>query len=280
MASDSARISPTAHYTGFVWYRHGLSPRRLATRRGRVMFHALQGPMAAAARATGVLTLEQMLLQRHLMIDHFLEEAIASGRVTQVVEVAAGMSGRGHRFVARHDHLVYVEADLPGMVARKARALGPRPSRHRLIAVDALVDTGPRSLEHEIGPGLDTDAGIALVTEGLLTYFDPESVNGMWTRFVRLLSNHPRGLYLSDAHLEDAAHDAPFSRAFRHFLGLFARGRVHLLAKTSDELVERLRRHGFDDADVHLPREHPEIADLPSGGPDFQRVLRAQLGRW
>lgn len=280
MASDSARISPTAHYTGFVWYRHGLSPPRLATRRGRVMFHALQGPMAIASRATGVLTLEQMLLQRHLMIDHFLEEAIAAGHVTQVVEVAAGMSGRGRRFMSRHPDLRYVEADLPGMIARKAEALGPRPARHRLVAIDALVEEGPMSLSHEVTPELDAAAGCALITEGLLTYFDPLSVNGMWSRFVRLLSNHPRGLYLSDAHLEDAAHNAPFSKAFRRFLGAFARGRVHLLARTPEQLVARLQGHGFEQAQVHLPREHPEISHLPRGGPDFQRVLSARLGAW
>jgi len=279
-ARASSRISPTAHYTGFVWFRHGLSPSRLATRRGRLMFHALQGPMAIAARATGVLSLEQMLLQRHLLIDHFLEEAIAAGQVTQVVEVAAGMSGRGHRFVARHPSLRYIEADLPGMVARKGQALGARPSRHQLVAIDALLDEGPLSLQDEVGPLLDPDAGCALITEGLLTYFDPVSVDGMWTRFIRLLEAHPRGLYLSDAHLEDAAHGAPFAKAFRRFLGTFARGQLHLLARTPEQLLARLRDHGFDQAALHLPREHRDIPGIPKGGPDFQRVLSARLGTW
>lgn len=37
MASSDA-ISPTAHYTGQVWWRSGLSHPLLATREGRVMF--------------------------------------------------------------------------------------------------------------------------------------------------------------------------------------------------------------------------------------------------
>ena len=69
MAAPPSRISPTAHYTGYVWSRNGLSPPRFATTRGAAMFHALEGPMRLAAATTGGLTLERMLLQRHLVID-------------------------------------------------------------------------------------------------------------------------------------------------------------------------------------------------------------------
>ena len=43
-------ISPTAHYTGAVWARNGLSHPALATAEGRVLFGALQPTMAGLPR--------------------------------------------------------------------------------------------------------------------------------------------------------------------------------------------------------------------------------------
>ena len=119
----SDAISPTAHYTGYVWARNGLSTPELETAVGRLSFASMQ-PAAALSRLLGGPTLEQFLLARHRLIDHVLEEAIAAGRVSQVLEIAAGMSPRGWRFAGRHgDAVTYVEADLPAMAARKRAAL-------------------------------------------------------------------------------------------------------------------------------------------------------------
>jgi hypothetical protein len=63
----SAAISPTAHYTGFVWARNGLSPPGLATLEGRVLFESLRAPMAISDRLGGG-TLEEYLLARHRAI--------------------------------------------------------------------------------------------------------------------------------------------------------------------------------------------------------------------
>src|SRR5215208_6305526 len=112
-------ISPTAHYTGYVWFAHGHSHEAFATRRGRVMYQVLRAPNAAA-HAVGLPTLEGMLLARHRLIDLRLAQAIDSGEITQVVEVAAGLSPRGWRFRTRYgEAITYVEADLPAMIANK-----------------------------------------------------------------------------------------------------------------------------------------------------------------
>ena len=70
--------------------------------------------------------------------------------MTQVVEVACGLSPRGWRFAQRYgERITYVEADLPGMAARKRAALdriGCLSDHHRVVAVDALRDDGPDSL--------------------------------------------------------------------------------------------------------------------------------------
>src|SRR5258708_13341459 len=61
-------ISPTAHYTGYVWYAHGQSHDAFATRTGRLMYTALRGANVAA-HAVGLPTLEGMLVARHTLID-------------------------------------------------------------------------------------------------------------------------------------------------------------------------------------------------------------------
>src|SRR4051812_29320105 len=94
-------VSPTAHYTGRVWVRHGLSHPELATWEGQLLFDVL-APTMAVSGALGGPTLEASLLARHRIIDALLADAIDAGTVTQVVEAAAGMSPRGWRFAQRY----------------------------------------------------------------------------------------------------------------------------------------------------------------------------------
>src|SRR4051794_24779089 len=77
-------ISPTAHYTGAVWERHGLSDPAFATLEGRVLHDGLW-PLLTTVRLAGGPSLEAFLLARHRIIDLLLETAIGDGRVGQVV---------------------------------------------------------------------------------------------------------------------------------------------------------------------------------------------------
>ncbi len=200
-------ISPTAHYTGYVWYAHGHSHEAFATRRGRLMYQALRAPNVAA-HALGLPTLEGLLLARHRLIDLRLQQAIEAGEVTQIVEIAAGLSPRGWRFARRYgDALTYIEADLPGMLANKRAILarlGGETPHHRTVEIDALADSGATSIEAVCG-ALDGTRGTAIITEGLLNYFDREHVLGIWRRIAHALARFPRALYLSDLNLADGA---------------------------------------------------------------------------
>jgi O-methyltransferase involved in polyketide biosynthesis len=240
----SSRISPTAHYTGYVWARNGLSDPALETREGRVLFDSLRPWMAVSALLGGG-TLESYLLTRHRAIDARLERAIADGRVSQVIEVACGLSARGLRFKRRHgDRLTYVEADLPGMVERKRAALGSLSSGHRVEVVDALSD---ESLAAVVAT-LDPNHGLAFVTEGLLGYLEREDVAGIWRRFARTLRTFRDGVYVSDVHIGELQNAQV--RAFRVLLSAFVRGRVHLHFGTEEEVVAALHEAGFTSAEV------------------------------
>lgn len=248
--SGSDSISPTAHYTGYVWARNGLAHPELETIEGRVLFESLR-PMMTLNAVLGRGTLEAYLLARHRAIDALLERAIERDGVGQVIEVAAGMSPRGWRFTERYPDLVYVEADLPAMSARKRRALermGSLDKRHRVADLDALRDEGPESLV-AVADELDAASGLAIITEGLLGYLPRDAVQDIWGRFAAVLEGFSTGRYISDIHLGSEQNIQV--RAFRVLLSLFVRGRVHLHFDGPEEVVEALHAAGFADARVH-----------------------------
>ncbi|MEN1480423.1 class I SAM-dependent methyltransferase, partial [Pseudomonas aeruginosa] len=90
---DSAHITPSAHYTGYVWFRHRLAEPAFATVFGRWV-HGFVAPINWGAQLGFGLNIEDFLLQRHLMIDARLTQAVEREGVVQVVEMACGLSPR------------------------------------------------------------------------------------------------------------------------------------------------------------------------------------------
>jgi O-methyltransferase involved in polyketide biosynthesis len=271
VSSDS--VSPTAHYTGYVWARNGLSHNWLVTTEGRILYESLH-PLNAVSGLLGGPSLESYLLARHRAIDALLQTAIEQHGVTQVIEVAAGLSPRGWRFVQRYgERIVYVEADLPAMAARKRRALkriGTLGERHRVEDLDALRERGPGSLD-ALAAELDQGSGLAIITEGLLGYLAPDDVDGLWRRFASTLSAFPSGRYVSDVHLGNVQNH--LIRGFRVALSAFVRGRVHLHFEDAAEAEARLRDCGFASASV---RPAWEVVDSPSDrGTTLAHILEA-----
>lgn len=262
-------ISPTAHYTGYVWFANGQSHEAFATRTGRLMYQALRGPNAAA-RAVGLATLEGMLLARHQLIDLRLTQAIEAGEVSQVIEIAAGLSPRGWRFTQKFPELTYLEADLPAMVAHKRALLDQVGARHQVVELDALA---PTALD-DLCATLDPARGTAIITEGLVNYFDRATVTAMWSRFARALARFPHGLYLSDLIVREGNRDL-VTTTFAALLGMFVRGKVHVHFESVEEAVRVLEDAGFD-AVLHDPRDFAyELSDLERAGAARVRVIEA-----
>jgi O-methyltransferase involved in polyketide biosynthesis len=268
-------ISPTAHYTGQVWARHGLGEPRLSTTTGRLL-HTLVEPAMVASRLVGGPTLEDFLLARHRIIDHLLEQAVAAGEVTQVVELACGMSPRGLAFTGRHPDLLYIEVDLPGMAAHKQQVLDSirlPHDRHRVEAADVM--TGVQL--SRIFSGLDRAAGVAVVTEGLLSYFPRSEVVELWRRIAHELHRFPHGRYLSDLHVLSEA--GRVDRAFTLALGTAVRGRVHLHFQDVSEARGTLLAADFDQATLWAPGELAgRLPGMDAAGADRVRVVDAVTG--
>ena len=273
----SDAVSPTAHYTGYVWAKHGLSHPALTTRAGRVFFDSMRPSMAVSKVVVGT-NIEGFLLARHLLIDLLLEERIAAGAVGQVLEIACGMSPRGWRFASRYgDQIDYVEADLPAMAKRKREALeeiGSLSEHHRVEDIDALAESGPMSVA-AVTAGFDPQRGLAVVTEGLIHYLDPEGLAGLWRRVAAALAGFGAGYYLSDVHLEEEAGGVR-ADAFRLALSAFVRGKVHPHFSTETDALAALRRAGFQEAVLHRPLDYADqLDDLDERGASMVRVIEA-----
>lgn len=237
---DPASISPTAHYTGHVWLRNGLSHPALGTWQGRAMFTALQ-PTMTGLRLLGGPSLEPYLLARHRAIDAALERAIDGG-IGQVLEIAGGLSPRGWRF---SDRVTYVEADLPGMAARKRAALRRMGAAHRVEDLDALADG---ELEALAGT-LDPEQGLVVITEGLIGYLETGVVRSLWARLAAILRGFSAGVYLSDL-IPGTAAGNPVVVGARLALGAFVGGRVHLHFRDAADARRALLTAGFAQASV------------------------------
>jgi O-methyltransferase involved in polyketide biosynthesis len=216
------------------------------------------------------------LLARHLIIDHLLDQAICSGKIHQVVEIAAGLSPRGMHFSRRYPEITYVEGDLPEMIATKSRLLDSAEARrpnHHIISINALAETGPESLGAATEHILDKGKGIALITEGLTGYLSPEELEGMWERFSKFLSNFPIGIYYTD--ISFLSHSGKSMDAFKLFLEWFSKGQTYLHYSGFQECASRLRGMGFSDIQVHDPKDFSHIGVKDPHRNYLSRVVEA-----
>lgn len=277
---DSEKVSPTAYATGYFWYRHGLSHPGLLIPEGRKLDRRFRLLIRVIKFLTGF-SIDALMLARHKGIDALLARHIESGRVTQVIELAAGLSPRGWRFMQRYgDRITYIETDLPHMAALKGKLLadaGLASPRHRVTTVNALLNSGPNSL-HELAQSLDRGAGVAVITEGLLSYLDPAAAKAVWRRIALALKPFPHGVYLSDAYVRQDRFGIG-GLLFRAVIQRFVRGRMHVHFQTPAEAAEALRATGFASATLHEPRSIPETSELSQvPGGDRVRVLEALTG--
>ncbi|MGG2398718.1 class I SAM-dependent methyltransferase [Pseudomonas sp. SH1-B] len=278
--ANSAHISPSAHYTGYVWYRHRLAEPAFATAFGSFV-HKLLWPLSWGARAAFGLDIETLLLQRHLQIDALLTEAIELQGVRQVVEIACGLSPRGRRFCSRYPNIQYLEADLPAMAARKRLLLhgeGWLDGRHQVRAVDILAAHGNQCLG-ALFAGLDRSQPVLVITEGLVNYFPLALIEGFWSRLAAELGGFPEAVYLTELYPD--LHEHPRYRQLRwgvDLIGRLTRGSYSLYCRDHNEIIAGFRRCGFARVQVLDPAAEAPSLGLPSARlPGLVRVIQAQV---
>lgn len=276
--ATSEKVSPTAYATGYFWVRHGLSHPALATAKGKQLDKAFSTFIRGIRFISGI-SLESLMLARHRGIDGQLRQAIESGRVTQVIEIAAGLSGRGLRMTQRYPQLRYIETDLPHMASLKRQLLsqaGLLSDRLEVRNINALTDQGPESLA-AIAEGLDPGQGTAIITEGLMNYLDPKSADGVWQRIATTLKRFPSGIYLCDSYLLQENRN-PAMLIFGAMLTVFVRGRLHYHYRDEASARRKMRESGFGKSVLIRADSLPENRELSGkSGADRIRVLVAEI---
>jgi len=263
--TDTSSISFTAHYTGQVWYRNGLSSEAFHTRQGS-LYYSLLSPLEVVGRQIVGTNIRESLLQRHFLIDHLIEQAITREGVTQVLEIACGLSPRGWRFTSRFPQLKYVEADLPAMAADKEallRECGSLGERHKVVTCNILVD-GPESLESVVAREFDTGKPLLVITEGLVNYFDLETISGFWQRLHAVLKQFPSGRYLTDNY--PLLEDHPFRKLMQFMGNLLAaasRSNVRWHFNSEAKMEAHFRNLGFSSAKAHNPVDYYDTLAIP-----------------
>jgi O-methyltransferase involved in polyketide biosynthesis len=249
-------VSATAHYTSAVWQQSGLSPPELSTLKGRALYWAMAGPSRAAALANGGHSLEKVLLRRHRAIDALVARARVQHSGLQVLELAAGLSGRGLRFTQEHPDLTYLETDLPGSLATKRRLLERLetvPSGHRTEPLDVLAD--PSAWRAALAPHLDLSAPVIVIAEGLLQYLTPDEMRRSWSSMFETFSGPL--VYLANMTLRREGVGGGSVRALHALLGALVGRSMWTHFDTEEATVSGLLDAGFSEARLHAPGASP-----------------------
>lgn len=280
---DTSSISFTALYTGHVWFANGLSDNAFHTRRGSFFYHALAPFEYVGKRLVGG-DIKTFLLQRHFLIDHLVTSAIEHEGVEQVLEIACGLSPRGHRYCQRYGNLKYVEADLPEMAARKHRLLSEQQlisHNHQVVPLNIFSKNSVDALETVIDHSFERDKPLLVITEGLVNYFSLESISPFWQRLQESLAEFPMGIYLTDNY--PLLHDHPFRKTMRllgAMLGAVSRSEVSFHFGSDEEAESHFGSLGFDRVNVRNPKAYYDSLDIPkTRGNPFVRIIEARTGR-
>lgn len=278
---DTSSISFTAHYTGFVWHRFGLSNPAFVTPQGYTFYQLLR-PFEAAARKIIGSDIKTTLLQRHHLIDRELVRLIHDHPDLQVLELACGLSPRGWRINRRYPSIHYIEADLQGMAERKhalLRQLDSLTQRHEVAVCNILVEDSPESLESLLQREFDPSRPVVVITEGLVNYFRLEEIAVFWTRLAAALKRFPMGVYLSDVYPVVSAHRFyPWIELANRTLRMSSRSHFTMHFQDREQARQCLTDCGFERVKVFNPDEEQEAALAKARGGALVWVMRAETG--
>lgn len=253
---DQSPVSLTGHFTGYVWCNHHLSPTSFSSILGKLMYYSSR-PADWLSNATIGVNLEAMLLQRHCLLDELVNQAIDDG-VTQIIEVASGLSARSLRILTgRPNHkLTYIEADLPDMVAWKKKRLKKErfdDDRFSIVECNILRQEGELSIE-QLLQNVDQTAKTLIITEGLVNYFPLDVIEGFWTRLAYALKPFKKGHYLFEIWPKVPDHPfAPIIFGTQKVIELITRQEVPLHYTSNRQIKAALEGCGFSHASVIDP---------------------------
>ncbi|QXW25591.1 class I SAM-dependent methyltransferase [Acinetobacter johnsonii] len=195
--SEHRHISFTAHYTGYIWYSMGISHPVFATGKGKFLAKILHPLESWAEKHVGG-SMRTTLKQRHSIIDRQLTDLIQQRPDVQILEIASGLSPRSWNFRQKFPNIHYRELDLPEMAKIKTRALQQLDAQ----APEVLTaDIFTQDFE-KIFLGFDTRRPLAIISEGLINYFDKSMLNKLLQGITEYGQDFTEMHYLTDIYPE------------------------------------------------------------------------------
>lgn len=195
--SEHRHISFTAHYTGYIWYSMGISHPVFATGKGKMLAKLLHPLESWAEKHVGG-SMRTTLRQRHRIIDNQLTLLIQQQPDLQILEIACGLSPRSWNFRQKFPQLDYRELDLPEMAEIKTQALQQLDQQApQVLTADIFTQDFERIFQ-----GFDPGRPLAVISEGLINYFDKTLLNKLLQGITEYAQDFKALHYLTDIYPE------------------------------------------------------------------------------
>jgi O-methyltransferase involved in polyketide biosynthesis len=231
------KISPTAKYVAYsrsfsdIPYTKEISRLIDAKRVVSFVLGAGQGEQNAIDRAKKVAPMAEC---RHKSITN----VILRNKITQVIELASGMSPRG-LILSKDKSMIYVETDLPSMLSEKKKIVRHflkkenRLGKSKLFLENANA-LNLRQLENACRH-FSPNKPVAIVNEGLMSYLTVRE-KGRVARNVRTILERYGGIWITP--------DLRTKRSFRQGFGGGIRSNLRSISKVTGR---NQQHNGFDD---------------------------------
>lgn len=212
---------------------------------------------------------------------HCINQTVARAAAPQVLEIASGISPRGLHWSRQYPGTVYIESDLPRLMREKAKVIrdtitADTVSRRGVLHCGGIDALDLASIRHAL-EYTDPEAGLVIVTEGLLLYFNADEMERFLSNMRAILTERPRAVWVVDFVTQ------------RNLVDLFecdravAAGVKNVFASTQREVAavnpfahddsvhDRLAAHGLE------VRDHSPLADQAERSEIFPKSSRKDL---
>ncbi len=206
MSDANLRLSLSAHYTSYVWFKYHLSYPELTTVAGRIA-HLLLMPINSVFKLKGGVNIDTFLLQRHQLINQQIQYLVEQQGVTQILELAAGLSPRGIQISRRYPHVHYIESDVPSMQAHKSKLLNKLVKPHNLESIPCffMAQKQQANISQALSLFKQTEPTL-VISEGLINYFTQTQLQQGFKQISQALSCFKQGTYLTDLYPDNQQH--------------------------------------------------------------------------
>lgn len=260
--SKHRHISFTAHYTGYIWYKMGISHPLLATSKGKSLAF-IANPIETWAEKYVGGSMRTTLKDRHMMLDDTLKQLIERYPDLQVLEIAAGLSPRGWWFREHFPQIDYRELDLPDMAKTKYTALRQiDASSPEVLSVDLFTEDFKNAFAV-----FDPKRPLVIISEGLINYFEKDLLQQLLKSIVHYGQDFAVLHYLTDIYPEPVKNKlATIIWNSSKLLKIISRSAFSFHFQTPQEVYDFFQTAGFHQINViqpslYFPKNHNENYD-------------------